>query len=272
MNRTAPGLVPRLLGSDPLPTPMRRWEARGPHLWLVRAPEQPQRQDRDRAPRPDHGPLPDRGQQQGQALDFARDTGILDTTERARAAAFVRDVDRDRYVTAHVALRRILGAYLGADPARIAFIREPCPCCGAPHGRPAVEGTPLHFSLSHARELVLIGLAGVPVGVDVEEVPSPRTATDVAATLHPTERTELSALPAPSRPAAFSRCWTRKEAYLKGTGTGLAEDPSITYVGAGATPAALPEWTLTDVRVDAGYTAACAERRPSPAADVRAGA
>ncbi|MFI2345850.1 4'-phosphopantetheinyl transferase superfamily protein [Streptomyces sp. NPDC019443] len=51
--------------------------------------------------------------------------------------------------------------------------------------------------------------------------------------LHGTERAEPAALPPSARPAAVGRCWARKEAYLKGVGIGLGEDPSVTYVGTG---------------------------------------
>ncbi|WP_346268225.1 4'-phosphopantetheinyl transferase superfamily protein [Streptomyces sp. SCUT-3] len=62
------------------------------------------------------------------------------------------------------------------------------------------------------------------------------------------------------RPAAFARCWTRKEAYLKGTGTGLGEDPSRTPVGAGPRPEPVPGWLLADVPVPTGHAAAWALR------------
>jgi 4'-phosphopantetheinyl transferase len=75
--------------------------------------------------------------------------------ERARARAFVREADRDRYRVAHVVLRRLLGAYLAKDPAAVEFVREPCPRCGARTARPAVAGSPLHFSLWHSGDFAL---------------------------------------------------------------------------------------------------------------------
>lgn len=187
---------------------------------------------------------------------------LLDVEERARARNFVHRADRDRYRVAHVALRQLLGGYLDRAPAAVELIREPCPGCGGPHGRPAVSGAALHFSLSHSGDLVLLAFADAPVGVDVEVLPAPEAAADVAAALHPAERTALAALPGAVLPAAFARCWTRKEAYLKGIGTGLAEEPSATYVGAGSDPAQPEGWSLADVAVPSGYAAACAVRLP----------
>lgn len=184
---------------------------------------------------------------------------LLDGAERRRAAAFLRDEDRHRYQVAHLALRRELGARLGHDPATLAFYRETCPCCGEPHGRPAVVGGDgLHFSLSHAHDLVLLAFARVPVGADVERLVPLETVAATASVLHPSETAEIGALPEARRPHAFSRCWTRKEAYLKGTGSGLGEDPSVTYVGSGPEPGTVPGWRLVDLEVPAGYAAAVA--------------
>ncbi|GAA4930738.1 4'-phosphopantetheinyl transferase family protein [Streptomyces coeruleoprunus] len=225
--------APAHLGTDPLPDVWEPGTAR-PHLWAVRVTEYA-----TRASAQEH---------------------LLDGEERARCQGFARPADRDRYRVAHVALRRLLGAYLDRDPAAVPFVREPCPGCGAPHGRPAVPGAPLHFSLSHAGDVVLLAFAGAPVGVDVEEEPSAEVAAEVAAMLHPAERAEVAGLPLPARPSAVNRCWARKEAYLKGVGIGLGEDPSVTYVGTGTTPAAPHAWTLTDVACPPGYAAACAVR------------
>ncbi|GHG47191.1 4'-phosphopantetheinyl transferase family protein [Streptomyces griseocarneus] len=219
----------RLLGRDALPGP---WRPGGtaPHVWLLR--------------------IPDGG------APWPQDD--LDAGERARAAGFVRPLHRDRYVASHAGLRRLLGAYLATPPGAVELTREPCPGCGEPHGRPAVAGSPVHFNLSHAGELALFAFADAPVGADVEQVQPPSVVAEVARMLHPTETAELDVLPEHARPAAFARCWTRKEAYLKGTGTGLAESPAATYVGAGPAPAAPPGWTLTDIDAGPGYAAAIA--------------
>ncbi|MFD0382159.1 4'-phosphopantetheinyl transferase family protein [Streptomyces stramineus] len=182
--------------------------------------------------------------------------------ERARAAGFVRDLHRQRYVAAHLGLRHLLGAYLDTDPAAVELTREPCPGCGGPHGRPAVAGTPLHFNLSHAGDLALFAFAATAVGADVEEEQPASVVAEVGQALHPGEVAELGALPERARPAAFARCWTRKEAYLKGTGTGLSEDPAVTYVGTGTVPASPAGWALSDVPVGAGYAAAVALASP----------
>lgn len=198
----------------------------------------------------------------------------LDHAERARAASFVRSADRARYVAAHIALRRLLGAYLGLPPRKVPLVRERCLTCGGPHGRPvvaAVDGTapPPHFSLSHCAGLVLVAVASAPVGVDVEELPGEDRVALCAPTLHPAERAELERLPpSPSLPRReyFGRLWTRKEAYLKGIGAGLTRGLAADYLGDGdgdggaGAPPRPPGWSVVDLPVGTGHTAAVALR------------
>ncbi|MFB8249187.1 4'-phosphopantetheinyl transferase family protein [Streptomyces sp. NPDC055952] len=217
-------------GGTPRPSP-------GPEVWLVDTSEYRTHAER-RAP------------------------ATLDRQELARAAEFVQSADRDSYVCAHVALRRLLGLYLDVAPGEVVIERAPCLHCDEPHGRPVLPGGILHFSLSHCTGLSLLAFATAPVGVDVEELVAPATILETADVLHPREAAELSRLPAAERPTAFTRVWTRKEAYLKGLGVGLSADPSADYVGSGPEPAAVPGWSLADVTVPEGHCAAVALRTP----------
>ncbi|MEV7599825.1 4'-phosphopantetheinyl transferase superfamily protein [Kitasatospora sp. NPDC089797] len=191
---------------------------------------------------------------------------VLDAAERRRHEELRIAAERDRYAAAHLGLRRLLGAYLALDPAEVVLDREPCPLCAGPHGRPAVPGADLHFSLSHSGDLVLFAVGPTPVGVDVELLPEPEVADELADSLHPGETAELARLADQAdRLAAFGRCWCRKEAYLKGIGTGLGVDPSLAYVGTGDRPTGLPGWTLADLAVPPGYAAALAYAAPRSA-------
>ncbi|GAA2328040.1 4'-phosphopantetheinyl transferase superfamily protein [Streptomyces kunmingensis] len=193
--------------------------------------------------------------------------GVLDADERRRAAAFRFDRHRVRYVAAHVALRHILGDRLGRAPESLRFVRQPCPGCGELHGRPALAEAPdVHFSLSHSGDLALVALAAAPVGADVEELTGPSVADELTAVLHPRERAELAALQSPSeRALAMARTWVRKEAYLKGLGTGLSRATDLDYVGTlTGSPGAPGGWSLWDVPVPEGYAAAVALSPPQP--------
>ncbi|MFE6891147.1 4'-phosphopantetheinyl transferase family protein [Streptomyces sp. NPDC057694] len=187
--------------------------------------------------------------------------GVLDAGELRRAAGFRFARHRVRYVAAHLALRGVLGERLGCAPGEVRFVREPCPECDEPHGRPAVaDAQGLHFSLSHSGDLALIALAPAPVGADVEELPSAEVAQDLSAVLHPRERAELAALgELPEHRVALGRAWVRKEAYLKGIGTGLARAADLDYVGTlPDSPGAPGGWAVRDVPVPQGYLAAVA--------------
>ncbi|MFI1970792.1 4'-phosphopantetheinyl transferase family protein [Streptomyces cinnamoneus] len=205
-------------------------------------------------------------------LGTALDQSPLDERERAQAAGFVHAVDRAKYVASHLTLRRILGAYLGMPAGEVRFFREECPCCGKPHGRPAVTAPDApHFSMSHGGNLVLIGVAAQPVGVDTEQVPAAHTVAGVAEALHPLEHREVMAAPAVRRPAVFTRLWVRKEAYLKGLGTGLGRSPDLDYLGNGGpgTPPWPTGWTIVDVPVGAGHAAAAVRGEITSRYDVR---
>ncbi|MEU0400111.1 4'-phosphopantetheinyl transferase superfamily protein [Streptomyces sp. NPDC006197] len=191
--------------------------------------------------------------------------GTLDSEERERAAAFRHQADRDAYAAAHVGLRMLLGLYLDMSPDRVRIIRRPCPNpgCGKPHGRPAVGGDEIHFSLSHTRGLVLLAFADSPVGVDVEKIPDAEVTTKLGPLLHPREIAELDALRPAERPRAFGRAWARKEAYLKALGTGLSRGTATDYLGTAPTPPPPPPgWSLTDVVAPDGYAAAVVHQRP----------
>ncbi|WP_405921415.1 4'-phosphopantetheinyl transferase family protein [Streptomyces sp. NBC_00122] len=192
--------------------------------------------------------------------EVAAAVALLDAGEQERAGKLLRPADRQRYLASHLALRVLLGSYLGQAPEQVLLVREECPCCGGPHGRPAVAGGAVHFSLSHSGDVAYLAFAGVPVGVDVEETPGPDAVADVMPLLHPAEVAELTALPEPARRPALARVWSRKEACLKAEGTGLARGVTEPYVGSAAAPASVPGWTLRDLPAPAGYAAAVAVR------------
>jgi 4'-phosphopantetheinyl transferase len=128
---------------------------------------------------------------------------------------------------------------------------------------------PLHFSLSHAGEYALCGVAAAPVGVDLEAAAGVPGTELVPTTLHPAEQRTLAALPEARQPEAFLHCWVRKEAYLKGLGIGLGMDPTTVHVGLGPVHGGGAErspggWSLTAVPAPPGYAAAAALKHPGP--------
>jgi 4'-phosphopantetheinyl transferase len=146
---------------------------------------------------------------------------MLARDERQRAARFAFDPDRRRFIVARARLRQLLAERLGAKPEAVEFTY------GA-HGKPALlrrSGVrDLRFNVSHCEEVAVYAFAaGREVGVDVEAVRALEDADAIAARFFSArEYAQYRDLDASDRPLAFFNCWTRKEAFVKATGDGLA--------------------------------------------------
>lgn len=191
-------------------------------------------------------------------------SGWLDDAERGQASSYVRAELQRAYVLAHAAARLLVGATTDTPPEKVVWGRHPCPACGEPHGRPRAEGASVEFSLSHTPGQVLVAVADVPVGVDVERHPDDPLA--LSRLLHPRETEEIDAaahgrLDGGKATVRFTRAWSRTEAYLKGIGIGLGRDPHLDYLGTDEAPArTIDDWSVRDVVVPEGYGAAVAVR------------
>lgn len=196
----------------------------------------------------------------------------LSKAERSRAALFVTDALSNRWLTAHVAMRRILARELGVPPEAIVY------GAGAA-GKPFIAspaGSGVEYSFSDSGDLALLAVGrGAALGVDVEACRSISDLEGVAERFFaPQERLTLFALPEAERRAGFYRLWTRKEAYIKAIGTGLGhaldrfvvtiEADDVRFVSVDGDVSAAARWWLRTVPVDAGYEAAVtSESAPS---------
>jgi 4'-phosphopantetheinyl transferase len=146
----------------------------------------------------------------------------LSDHERKRAERFQFDRDRDRFIIRRGLLRRMLGHYLHTDPAQVAFT---CQSRGKPVLAGITDGQTLHFNLSHSHGLALFAVARESaLGIDLERIrPIPEIDQIAARFFSPYENALLDDLPKEQIPEAFFHCWTRKEAYLKATGEGIAD-------------------------------------------------
>ena len=195
---------------------------------------------------------------------------ILSDDERARAARFVRARDRRRFAYCRAALREILGRLLG-EPAHSLRFRA------AAVGKPELDGDPsddrlaLRFNVSHSSHLGLIAVCrGREVGVDIEELrPISESARIVESFFTPAEFAEFTAIADDAKLMAFHRGWTRKEAVLKGFGTGISGLSARHETGFGttalttrftpATPSPrVDRWMLWETEPRPGFVAALA--------------
>lgn len=145
------------------------------------------------------------------------DRGLLGPIERAKAETFVFELDRQRYIAAHVALRMVLARYTSQSPDKL-DIRA------TPQGKPYLCGRGPAFNLSHSAGSALVAVAaGGHVGVDLEHVVPRHDALGIARSLFSRRETELLAgMDEVARRVAFHRLWVCREAVLKAAGTGLA--------------------------------------------------
>jgi 4'-phosphopantetheinyl transferase len=150
-------------------------------------------------------------------------SGLLDRAEQERWAAYRRDADRERFLVGCGLAKTVLAACTGQRPAEVRFDRT-CSQCGKPHGKPALRGGDVEFSVTHSGDLVAVAVAAAPVGVDVEQLEDRPRGDPVAlarVVLAEPEQAALAALAPAARARAFLVAWTRKEAVTKARGDGL---------------------------------------------------
>ena len=174
--------------------------------------------------------------------DVVVSDAVLTDDERARAARFVRDRDRVRYIASHAALHSLLGD------------RE---VASGDNGKPYVVDGSLHFNLSHSGDYALIAVSpDADVGVDIEQHRERVSWREIGARFF-TPR-EIEAM---QSPADFFRFWTIKEAVLKASGSGLGG--GLANVECLTNPVHTPdgEFFVAPVEAPGGYSAAVALRR-----------
>ncbi|MSU21874.1 MAG: 4'-phosphopantetheinyl transferase superfamily protein [Pedosphaera sp.] len=189
----------------------------------------------------------------------------LSEDERQRAARFHFEGDRRRFIVGRGLLRSILGCYLNIKAGELAF-------CYNPQGKPSLA-TPLqiHFNLAHSHNLALYAITRRrEIGVDIERVrPVSGMKEIVQRFFCAAEATHILSLPEEQKAEGFFNCWTRKEAYLKATGEGIAEalnqfevslrpgEPAALLHDA-MNPTEASRWALFDLKPARDYAAALA--------------
>jgi 4'-phosphopantetheinyl transferase len=196
--------------------------------------------------------------------------GLLAGNERKRAERFHFERDRNRFVVRRGILRILAGCYTGVEPESLRFIYEKNgkPSLADGHGQEEIS-----FNLSHSEGVAIYAFSGShELGVDIERM---RNITDMAKLVErffsAREKADWRALPESQRKAAFFHGWTRKEAFVKASGDGLAyplDGFDVTLAPDG--PARLlriagkageaTRWSLQDVRSNSGFAAALAVR------------
>jgi len=192
----------------------------------------------------------------------------LTVEESDRAARFLRETDRCRFLAGRGGLRALLAAQLGVSPGEVRLAQSV-------RGKPVLAEnlTPrIDFNVAHSGQVVLIAVSlGAEVGVDVEATrPLPDALGLAERFFVPSEAAVLTALPEAERPAVFRRLWTRKESVLKAAGTGLEAGLATFEVSSGTEATvrsvagdsqAAAHWTLCEFQPAPQHLGCVAVRR-----------
>jgi 4'-phosphopantetheinyl transferase len=203
-----------------------------------------------------------------QETELVRPEHILSPNELRRADRLLSRQARNRFMAGRLFLRQTLANYLSLDPALLCLTTNE-------QGKPRLSGeqatSGLCFNLSHTDDRAILALAhGYELGVDIEQIREELAYRSMAQRFFsPREQTELFSLPPELQMAAFYRCWTRKEAYLKGCGSGFSQPANCCDVSLlpGHPPALLEHridsaepgrWSLMNIDVPPEFCAALA--------------
>jgi len=146
---------------------------------------------------------------------------LLTPDESRRAERYYRAVDRDHFIVARGALRKILSTYLSIPPHELRFDYNK-------YGKPTLSGgknhDALNFNLSHSHDLALYAVTrGRNVGIDIEYIREDFATLEIAERFFSKNEVEmLKSLPSNQRTIGFFNCWSRKESFIKALGMGVS--------------------------------------------------
>lgn len=206
-------------------------------------------------------------EQEDELLDRFRRT--LAPEELDRAGRFRFERLQRHFVAGRGFLRHVLARYLSLKPQELKFSYNS-------YGKPSLAGEQsLQFNMSHSHEVGLVAVTrNAAVGVDVEHIRADFASDEIATRFFSRREVEtFNSLPKEDQVAAFFRCWSRKEAYIKAIGKGLSQPlDGFDVTLAPSDPAVLLRpgdedtltWSMSDVDVGRDYASALAvEGEPS---------
>ena len=196
----------------------------------------------------------------------------LSVAELARAEKFTTDYKYKEFIVARGLLRQVLSRMTGLDICGFDFNH-------GKHGKPYLDsnvaGKNIAFNVSHSHGMALVAITpGGRLGVDLEKIrPEVEWQALAKRFFSAAEFQALNGCPDDSRLKSFFTCWTRKEAFVKAVGDGIARglrefdvsiDPdesagllNIRWQGEDAA-----DWTIKNIPVRGNYAAALAVDRP----------
>jgi 4'-phosphopantetheinyl transferase len=148
---------------------------------------------------------------------------LLQPDEMERAARYYHKTDTDRFLIARGMLRVLLGMYLNRPPVQLQFAeganKKPFVC--------STEPVQVHYNVSHSGDWILIAVANMDMGIDVEKINPDFNFSEILGSCFSLQ--EIAFIANENLAAnGFYRLWTRKEALLKATSKGI--DNNLTQI------------------------------------------
>ena len=139
---------------------------------------------------------------------------MLDQVELDRAARYYHNRDENRFIICRAYLKQTLAAITEID------INEIVIDYGV-NKKPFLKTRPeVFFNLSHSGEHALLAVGKVPVGIDIEKIKNDPSLYEMMPWIFNAREIE-AILGSDDSAYSFFKFWTRKEAFVKGTGEGI---------------------------------------------------
>ena len=187
-------------------------------------------------------------------------------TEIERLNSFFFDRDKERFLVSRGGLKDILSRYLECSPVDIQLEYTA-------YGKPYLRNSDLRFNVSHAGNCILYAISkDIEVGIDIEYLNKTIDFLEIAQNFFSENEYKgiLMFSQEDERINAFYRCWTRKEALMKGIGKGLSiplnqiEVDLLSEEGLAVLKGDLlweGEWQLKEINVGKEYIAVLARAK-----------
>lgn len=118
------------------------------------------------------------------------------------------DRDKTNALLSHLFARHKASEALNIPFEKVNFVSNE-------YGKPYIENSNYHFSISHSENTVAFAAHTAPIGIDIQKIED--TISPAIRFFTQNERTYIQ-----SDPKRFFEIWTKKEAYVKMLGTGLS--------------------------------------------------
>ncbi len=154
--------------------------------------------------------------------DFLNAYVKSEETRKAKADKLKKKPDKKLSIAAGELVRKAIAKEFHINPEDVRFRIDS-------RGKPYTESAPVHFSISHSKNIAVCAISDKPVGIDIEfirdvnlNIAKRQFAPDEIRYVF--EKWDLTK-------QRFFEVWTRKEAYVKLLGKGVSYFPKFSVMG-----------------------------------------